>query len=336
MTRFARSLLVVLVLLAPPAFAADKGPPQLVSVTKIWDEGPHNAFTDLLRFNDEFYCCFREGTTHVSGDGKVRVLKSESGDRWQSTGLITLPDADLRDPKLLVTRGRLMVIAAAARKAPGESVTHHQTMAWQSQDGWQWGEGREVGEKDFWLWRVAWHGDTAYGVGYGTQKDNPFVRLYSSRDGFNYETLVDKLAADGGPNESALVFLDDAGQTALCLLRRDGKPNTGLLGTSKPPYKDWTWKDTGKQIGGPAMLRLPDGRLIAAVRLYDKAPHTSLCWVDPATGKLTECLPLPSGGDCSYAGMLVHDQLLWVSYYSTHEGKTSVYLAKVQLEKPPF
>jgi len=27
----------------------------------------------------------------------------------------------------------------------------------------------------------------------------------------------------------------------------------------------------------------------------------------------------------------MHEGLLWVSYYSSHEGKTSIYLAKVRL-----
>ena len=40
-------------------------------------------------------------------------------------------------------------------------------------------------------------------------------------------------------------------------------------------------------------------------------------------------LTLPSGGDTSYAGMVWHNDLLWVSYYSSHEGKTSIYLAKI-------
>jgi hypothetical protein len=40
-------------------------------------------------------------------------------------------------------------------------------------------------------------------------------------------------------------------------------------------------------------------------------------------------LTLPSGGDCSYPGMVWHDDRLWISYYSSHEGKTSIYLAKV-------
>jgi len=36
---------------------------------------------------------------------------------------------------------------------------------------------------------------------------------------------------------------------------------------------------------------------------------------------------LPSGGDTSYPGLLWHEERLWVSYYSSHEGKTSIYLA---------
>jgi len=39
-----------------------------------------------------------------------------------------------------------------------------------------------------------------------------------------------------------------------------------------------------------------------------------------------------SGGDNSYAGMVLYDGLLWLSYYSSHEGKTSVYQAKVKIK----
>ena len=41
-------------------------------------------------------------------------------------------------------------------------------------------------------------------------------------------------------------------------------------------------------------------------------------------------LTLPSGGDNSYPGMVWHDTLLWTSYYSSHEEKTSIYLAKIR------
>ena len=49
------------------------------------------------------------------------------------------------------------------------------------------------------------------------------------------------------------------------------------------------------------------------------------------TRDLPKGLELPSGGDCSYPGMVWHEGLLWMSYYSSHEGKTSIYLAKVRL-----
>ena len=79
------------------------------------------------------------------------------------------------------------------------------------------------------------------------------------------------------------------------------------------------------------MLRLPDGRLAACVRLYDGGARTSLAWIERATGNLTEFQKLPSGGDSSYAGLVWHENLLWVSYYSSHEGRTSIYLATVKV-----
>jgi hypothetical protein len=42
-------------------------------------------------------------------------------------------------------------------------------------------------------------------------------------------------------------------------------------------------------------------------------------------------LVLPSGGDNSYPGMAWHDGTLWLSYYSSHEGKASIYLAEIAL-----
>jgi hypothetical protein len=203
-------------------------------------------------------------------------------------------------------------------------------MVWFSRDGTDWGDGHEVGEPDFWLWRVTWHKNAAYGVGYGTagRKD---VRLYQSRDGVAFQTLVERLFEEGYPNESALAFLDDG--TCLCLLRRDEASRTGQLGISRPPYTTWSWRDLGVQIGGPQMIRLPqpDGRLVAGVRLYEGRVRTALGWIDPKAGTFREILSLPSGGDTSYPGLVWQDGLLWVSYYSSHEGKTSIYLAKVRL-----
>ena len=301
--------------------------PKLVEVRKIWDQAPHNAFTDLVRFRDRWFCVFREGAGHVSPDGALRVLTSTDGQKWESAALITSPDSDLRDAKITVTPdGQLMLSGAGAWH--DKSKHTHQSLAWFSADGRTWSQQHAIGDPDFWLWRVTWRQGKAYGIGYGCRDDRS-VRLYSSADGKKFDTLVERLHDESYPNETSLVF---DGSTCYCLLRRDDKGAHGLLGVSQPPYTKWEWKDVGAKIGGPQMIRLPDGRLLAAVRLYGSA-RTSLAWIDPQTGRLTECLRLPSGGDSSYAGLVLHEGLLWISYYSSHEGKTSIYLAKVEL--PP-
>jgi hypothetical protein len=96
----------------------------LLMVTRIWDAAPHNAFTDLIRFQGQWFCAFREGEKHVSPDGSIRVITSKDGKAWTSAARVSLPELDLRDPKLTVTpRGELMLTTAAADR-PKEPVSH--------------------------------------------------------------------------------------------------------------------------------------------------------------------------------------------------------------------
>lgn len=300
---------------------------ELIESRKIWDGAPHNAFTDLIRFRNEWLCVFREGQGHVSPDGAIRVLASADGARWDSVARIECADADLRDPKITQgPSGELMLSAAAALRPPASAK--HQTRAWFSRDARQWSAPVDIGEPNFWLWRTAWNREVLWGIGYDTLGEKS-TRLYRSSNGRAFESWVPKLFDQGQPNESGLVFLPD--ETAVCLLRRDGNPGTGQLGTSRPPYRDWAWADLGVKIGGPQLVRLPGGALVAGVRLYTPKARTALVAVDVRRGRLSELLSLPSGGDTSYPGLVWHDDRLWVSYYSSHEGKTSIYLAKVGL-----
>ncbi len=299
----------------------------LIAVQRIWDRAPHNAFTDLVRYHGRWFCAFREGAAHVSPDGALRVLTSADGATWEPAALLASADSDLRDAKLSVTpAGALMLSAAAALHDHSQHT--HRSLAWFSRDGRAWSEPHTIGDPDFWLWRITWHAGVAYSVAYATRGEQS-VRLYHSDDGRRFETLVPSLFDAGFPNEATLVF---EGDTARCLLRRDSDPHTGLLGVAEPPYTVWRWQDLGVRIGGPHILRLPDGRFLAAVRLYDGRLRTALAWLDPAAGTLAECLALPSGGDTSYAGLAWHADQLWVSYYSSHEDKTAIYLAQVALE----
>ena len=305
---------------------------RLLDVQRIWDQAPHNAFTDLIRYKGDWYCAFREGTTHASMDGTLRVLTSPDGVAWASAAQIAGGNDDLRDAKLSVTPSGQLMLSGGSRLGTPVGGQTLETLAWFSDDGSTWGQAQPIGDPNVWLWSVTWHEGTAYGVGY--RKENPrVIRLYRSTDGVAWDTVADNIfPGTSYCNETSLVFAADG--TCHCLLRRDSGTNTAQLGTAQAPYTNWSWKDLGAQIGGPKMIQLPDGRFVAATRLYDGGTRTSLQWVDVDNGSLTEFLRLPSGGDTSYAGMVWHDDKLWVSYYSSHEAKTSIYLAQVQLTGP--
>ena len=332
--RIPLAVLVFSAILSAHTHSAEK--PEIISVQKISAAAPHSAFTDLVRFNGEWLCAFREGKGHVSEDGAIRIISSDNLQNWFTWSHVTKDGIDLRDPKICLTpNGELMLTTAGADRSQKPVV--HESYSWLTRDGRKWEGPFTIGDKNMWLWRVTWHKGTAYSVGYNTSGEKhlpgrdalPRVRLYTSKDGKKFDVLVPKLFDEGYPNETGMVFLDD--DTALCLLRRDGEQASGKLGSAKPPYTDWSWKDLGVRIGGPAMIQIPDKRLIAAVRLYDAKVRTSIVQIDPATAKLTELLALPSGGDTSYAGLVWHNDTLVVSYYSSHEGKTAIYLARVRM-----
>ncbi|MFN0102519.1 MAG: sialidase family protein [Bryobacteraceae bacterium] len=307
----------------------------LVSVTRIWDKPSHAAFGDLIRWNSHWFAVFREGRGHAPSegkpdDGKLRVLSSRDGDKWQSEALLEEPGVDLRDAHLSVTKdNRLMIVAGGSYYPNGEYKTR-QSRAFFSKDAKKWTPPAPVLEDGHWLWRVTWHKGIAYGVSkYGP--DPRKIRLVKSVDGVKWENITE-LAVPGG-DETALRFLPDGRMVALTRRTWDDG-NIAWIGTSKPPYKDWTWNPSGYFIGGPNVAILPNGLWVAGGRLYEGGdrtkPHTEIGELTP-TG-FTPKLRLPSGGDSSYPGFVWHDNLLWTLYYSSHEGKTSIYLAKIRVQ----
>jgi hypothetical protein len=313
---------------------ADAPVAELIEVKKIWDDAPHSAFTDLVRWNDQFVCAFREGRGHVSADGTIRVLTSADGDAWQSAASIVLDGYDLRDAGLSITpQGRLMLIGGASPRPADGARAPTGTFVSLSDDAKSWTTPEIVVEPGRWLWRVTWNGGKAYGVSYAAGTRDRATSLLVSDDGLKFNDLVPKLLDDSNPTEAALRFDDDG--TLNCLQRRDGKPpaNSAMLGVSEPPYTNWQWHDLGIFFGGPNFIEVPGGRWIAAGRIHTGAgPKTVVASLDVNAKTLTPILELPSGGDTSYPGLVWHDGALWVSYYSSHEANTSIYLAKMRIE----
>jgi len=315
----------------------------LLSVKKIWDGAPHSAFTDLARFNNQWFCTFREADGHVRGDGRIRVLTSSDGETWESAALLSEDGIDLRDPKLSITPDDRLMLVLGGSVYEGKTLMERQPRVVFSKDGRQWTAPRRVLDKGDWLWRVTWHKGRAYGITYNITKgigptNEWTITLVASPDGIAWRPVA-KLAVPSRPNEATVRFLPN--DDCIALVRREGGASNSAkdawIGVSSPSYTDWRWHSAGMQIGGPNFLILPSGSMVASGRQYNAKPGGNRTFVGSMTPHSVKAeLVLPSGGDCSYAGMVWHEGLLWTSYYSTHEGKTAIYLAKIRLpgQKP--
>lgn len=307
--------------------------PSVVSVARIWARAPHSAFTDLARFRGQWYCAFRESRAHAGSPGRIRIIVSRDGTRWQEAALLRQQGVDLRDPKLCVAPGnRLMLLMGGteAGSAVGRHISRRPRVSF-SPDGRSWSKPRMVLSDGDWLWRVTWHRSRAWGVSYRVEsKKNWTVALYGSADGAAFHRVCD-LRIPGLPNEATVRFLPDGRMAAL--VRREGGDRSAWIGTSRPPHERWRWHAAGSRIGGPNFLVLPDGTMWGAGRLYAADGYRTVIARMSRTS-WRPVLVLPSGGDCSYPGLVWYHGLLWVSYYSSHEGRTGIYLAKVRLRHP--
>jgi hypothetical protein len=303
----------------------------LVECNRIWSEAPHNAFTSLIRWRNRWYCAFREGAGHVSRRGQLRIITSADGKEWQSAAVLTDPVYDLRDANLSVTPdNKLMMVGGAQISQDGKLPTG--TFVAFSEDGTTWSKPELVLPVGRWMWGVTWHKDTAWGVSYATPSERGVNSLLTSTDGQRFDVFVkDFFVSDSYPTEARLRFGSDG--KCYCLQRCDGQPNHAYLGSAAAPFKEWRWEPLDRFIGGPNLLELPNGRWIAAGRIFDgNKPKTALMELAVESAKVVPILDLPSGGDCSYPGLVWHNDQLWMSYYSSHEGKTSIYLAVVDLQ----
>lgn len=332
MKNLAIAVISLLVFLAGGLFSlASKYEAVLVANTKIWDRAEYNSFVDLVRFRQQWFCTFREGERHVYGeDGRIRVIRSSDGKNWESAVLLAEEGVDLRDPKINVTPdGRLMLVMGGS-VYDGRTLVEKQPRVSFSADGGQWSKPEPVLEKGDWLWRVTWFGDTAYGVSYVSAEEDWELKLFKSNDGKDYE-LVTCLEVPGSPNETTLRFTETGEMIAL--VRRESGSRTAWIGvSSEEPYTEWTWSDTGYRIGGPNFIILPDGSMWASGRGYGEGQLRSTVLAGMTTDSYSPVLNLPSGGDTSYPGMVWHRGLLWIAYYSSHEGKACIYLAKIRPE----
>ena len=303
----------------------------ILSVERIWDRAAHNAFTSLIEFNGRLYCSFRESEGHVSDiNGAIRVIASDDGQNWYSVAHLFERGTDLRDPELSVTPdNRIMLNIAGSIYTNGKLTGMEPKVSFSDLNGKNFSIPQRIEldkkiktGKD-WLWRATWHKGKSYGTVYQPSSNGGVLHLVVSNDGRIYKYIT-TLDVNGG-NETTLRFTSD--DKMIAVVRRGGN---GYIGHSEYPYKNWKWNELGARLGGPDLIILENGNMLCATREYppDHIERTIIAKVD-LDGNFTKLLTLPSEGDCSYPGFVLKNDIMYVSYYSSHEEKTAIYLAKI-------
>lgn len=272
----------------------------------------------------------------------LQVIRSLDAVSWEDVAILPTPDPalpDMRDPKVLVRdTGELILLGTATnRSGDCQKVSY----LWTSLDGVHWSYPKML-EKS-WLWSLAAEGSVIYSAGYSGNVDHPhsIVTLYSDEFG-EFEPVSEIYSDARYPNETSIVM---SNREAIAIVRREFQPGqlsappfnngTALLGTSVFPYANWTCTDLNIYLGGPQLCLLPGGKVLVAARAVTPEHHTCLWEVCLSDRTLKELLILPSGGDCGYPGIVWHDDKISISYYSSHEGKPSIYFAQLEIADEP-
>ncbi|MBT0584964.1 hypothetical protein [Alteromonas oceanisediminis] len=117
----------------------------------------HCAFTDLVQFRGRLFCAFREASTHVSGDGIIRIFCLDLQGNLLFQQRISVASADVRDPKLMTTPDGQLLLLAYARYTNAQNQTiRTANISWQSSTGESWGSPVNLGNNFWWLWRMRW------------------------------------------------------------------------------------------------------------------------------------------------------------------------------------
>ncbi len=317
------------------------------SVRRVFHDGDHNAFTDLVRFRGRLYLTFRtcpDGHM-VHPTSSILVLESLDGREWREVHRFSVPLRDVRDPHFLIFQAKLFVYSGTwycGESSPASYDMNQQLGygVW-TEDGERWSEPRLLdGTYGHYIWRAASYGGKAYLCGRRKRgfaetatraERDPLVEsaLLESDDGIAWRPVG--LFQQSYGNETAFLFEDDG---SILAVARGGGSRNAELARSRPPYRSWRRRDLGRYIGGPLVIKWGDRYLVGGREFIGDERRMSLYWLDGE--ELQKAAELPSGGDNSYPGFVeLSASRGLLSYYSTHERDgagqpiTAIYLAEL-------
>lgn len=346
-------LFLLLALIPADSQSADSELPPRVKVSNVrraFDNGEHNAFTDLIRWEDQYWLAFRscaEGHP-VSSKGAVLVLSSPDAKVWTEAYRLTVPGHDTRGPHFLAFDEKLFLFVGAIfpndGTEPDISSMNRKNFGCTSstEDGKTWSDPTPLtGTKEYFIWGAASHKGKAYLSGRRTKR----VPRASDEGGFESVGETALLESSNGLDWKVTeVYHQDRGDETSFLFEpngdlvgvtRRGGPYTARLLRAKPPYQDWFQMDFPFFIGGPLIKNWGNRYIVGGRRNSKDGKKTGLWWLHG--DELKSLAILPSGGDNSYPGFAAADDEHGIAcWYSSHEKDddgeiiTAIYTAELE------
>lgn len=324
---------------------------QLDALHRVYDDGSHNAFTDLIHWRGRYYLTFRSCPDGhmVFPTSQIRVLVSDDGlTEWREVFSFSADHRDVRDPHFLAFGEKLFVYSGAWLYEPDRpdhrDINDHLGFGAWSDDGQTWHGPRSLeGTYGHYIWRAASHRDKAYLCarrrrdfvpGSDAERNPEQIQgaMLESEDGLVWRTAG--LFTDRYGDETAFLLEDDGQVVALA---RGAEKRPARICRSLPPYFEWERTELDRNVGGPLLAKWGERYLVAGRKSVEPdRPVTALYWLEE--DDLVEQLELPSGGDNSYPGFVpLDDRRGLLSFYSSHEGSGAsrapchIYLAELSL-----
>ena len=343
------SFLVSTTLCVTLTHAEDLPSVKVTNIRQVFHNGQHNAFTDLIRFGEQFYLTFRSCPDGhmVHPTSRIIVLSSRDAKKWRQVHEFNVPLRDTRDPHFLIFRQKLFVYTgtwySGAKTLPRDQYEMNQHLGYGvwSADGETWSDPIMLeGTFGHYVWRAATFGGKAYlcgrrkkGFKVGPKGEGVDVEsmMLESDDGIRWRTRAMFQPTRG--DETAFLFQADGGIVAI---GRRGSATAQLL-RSSPPWDEWQRTELDRYIGGPLLVRWGDRLVVGGRKNVGKSgPKTAMYWL--VNNRLHEFAELPSGGDNSYPGFVaLSDRRAIMSWYSSHQKdddgkqKTAIYLADLEI-----
>lgn len=310
----------------PTSAAAADNLVKPTEVRKVYGNGKHNAFTALARFHGAYWLAFRTAAGHNSADGDILVLRSKDTKSWtEALRLNACPDD--RDPQIVATDKKLLLYDAGMTGP--ELVTYLVA----TEDGKTWTKPQPVYEKRFIVWKPTLHEGKFYSAAH--KKDEASggkgreVRLITSDDGVEWKTI--STIRRGKWESETTLYIEPWGHITGFMRQKYGSPPAAIF-ESDPPYAAWKERKPDVNHFSGHSVHTFAGTTYLLSRTIDYATRkTGVMIYTFAGGKLTPYCALPAGGDCAYAEAVQLGDDMLVSYYSSHEGATNIYLATVPL-----